>query len=138
MGVQTEHLQTYNQDYIASHVAVYADPYVKFDLEFVSSKGNSYFVIKIHEFEDIPVICKKDYSSILREGAIYTRSYRIPETVEVRSQTEMREILEMASEKRVKKLFQTMSRIGISFSHTTSNIDKEKFKSQIKDLTSNE
>jgi len=138
VGVQPKHLATYNGDNVASHIARYAEPYVKFDLEVVNFKGESYVVVRIYEFEDTPVICKKDYPQILRKGAIYTRSYRMPETVEVPSQTEMREILEITTEKRVKKFFQTMGRIGIIFSHVVSESDEEKFKSQRGDLISDE
>jgi predicted HTH transcriptional regulator len=138
VGVQPDHLAAYNGDDIASHVAEFADPYAKIPLCKIDLDSTSYVAIRVEEFDDIPVICKKDGFNKLRRGDIYTRTYRIPECAEVPSQTEMREILDMAIEKRLRKQLETLSRTGIPISSTPVSDDEEKFKSQRRDLISDE
>jgi len=59
------------------------------------------------------VICKKDGMEKLRRGAVYTRSRRMPETVEVPGQVEMREILDLALEKRSRAFARHAERMGL-------------------------
>ena len=91
-------------------------------------ENKKFVVIKVFEFAEIPVICKKDGSSNLRKAAIYTRTYRIPESAEVPSQSEMREILDLAAEKQVRRFFETQSRAGITVEMI--KIDNTKFAQQ--------
>jgi hypothetical protein len=142
-GVQAEHYETFNYDNMTSHESGYADPYVNFELvkKPPDDSDKRYLIgIKVYEFAEIPVICKSDFNIgsklYLKRGAIYTRSYRTPETVEVPGQTEMREILEMATEKKLRRFFERQKRIGISY-HLVST-DEEKFADELKDITSNE
>ena len=57
-------------------------------------------------FNAIPVICKINGRENLREGAIYTRSRRIPETVKVPTHSEMREIINIATEKKIRSFLE--------------------------------
>lgn len=133
-GISQEHLSTYSEDHISSIVAEYADPYAKFILEKAEVDGNTYLIILVSEFDEIPVICKRDGASNLRKGAIYTRTYRIPESAEVPSQTELREILEMAIDKGIRKYLERQARLGVSLSSPTIVSDDEKFTAQRGDL----
>jgi predicted HTH transcriptional regulator len=133
-GISPEHLATYTEDNIASSVAEFADPYVKIFLDKADVDGTLYLVIGIEEFDDIPVICKNNGAANLRKGAIYTRSNRMAETVAVPSQTEMREILDMAIERRLRKFLETLNRVGMPISLVSAISDDEKFESQLKDL----
>jgi predicted HTH transcriptional regulator len=139
-GVEAEHYDTYTYDNLTSHVSIYADPYVNFELVKKPLDDKNFIIIKVHEFTEIPVICKRDFNIgstlYLKRGAIYTRSYRTPETVEVPSQTEMREILEMATEKKLRRLIESQSRVGISHQFTVT--DEEKFDSELRDIASDE
>jgi hypothetical protein len=96
------------------------------------------------EFEEIPVICKRELSYsgklYLKKGGLYTRSYDKPETIIVPSQNEMREILDIAVDKQLIKYFERQRRIGRKLEPTkTPDVsDDEKFKAEIKDLKSNE
>lgn len=128
-GMTTEHLATWNYDDLASNVSEFADPFVDFSLERVPYNSKTFLVITIHEFRDLPVICKKDYASLLRRGAIYTRTYRIPESAEVPSQTELREILDVAIEKGTRALLRTASRVGLTVPSGPS--DSELFDEQL-------
>jgi len=104
-GVQLEHLKAFSdEDSIKKYVANFADPCVDFDVEISKYQNNDFVIIIVREFEELPVICKADGLKNLRKGAIYTRTKRHPETAEVPSQTEMREIVELAIDKGMRKL----------------------------------
>ncbi len=132
VGVCPEDLATYDEDAVAAHVAEFADPYAKVRLERQPDDGTIYIIIQVDEFDDVPVVCRKDGREKLRRGAMYTRSHRIPESVEVPSQTEMREILDMATEKGIRKYFEMQERIGIPIIPTVSDADR--FEAQLKGL----
>ena len=126
---------------MSSFVSNYADPYVKFDLYKEEHDAKKYILVKVYEFDEIPVICKRNYNNasgklILRNGATYTRSYGKPETIEVPSQNEMREILDIATEKKVRRFLQTSRRVGVPLVSGIS--DAERFKNQIKDILTDE
>ena len=112
-GVSPEHLATYTEDELSSYVSEFAHPYAKLTLERAEVDGKVFLIILIHEFDEIPVICKRDGPSNLRKGAIYTRPYRMPENSEVPTQTELREILDIAVEKGIRKYFERQLRLGI-------------------------
>lgn len=111
-GMEEEHFATYSQDDVDSEVAKFADPYVKLSLHKVTVDEKKYNLLQVEEFGEIPVVCKRDGPCNLRKGAVFTRAYGKAETVEVPSQTEMREILDVATEKAIRKLLATMYRVG--------------------------
>ncbi|MBI5687193.1 MAG: ATP-binding protein [Verrucomicrobia bacterium] len=133
-GVEPAHLDTFSPDNIASQVAEFADPYARVQMERVEREQKVFVVIQTEEFDEMPVVCKKDGRCNLRRGAIYTRSRRMPETVEVPSQTEMREILEMATEKRVRKLLEMQGRLKLPPVSSPGPTDDSRFDAQIAGL----
>ena len=52
----------------------------------------------------LPVVCKKGGPENLKRGALFTRSKSKYETAQVKSQTEMREILDLAVDKEIRRL----------------------------------
>jgi hypothetical protein len=85
-------------DHLARALANYADPPLRFDVAAVQlSSGATVAVIEVFEFEDIPHFCAKHYDGVLREGALYVRPRKVPETSEVASAVEMREVIELAT-----------------------------------------
>ena len=99
----------------------FASPSVSFDLEGVSYREGIFVVIRVHEFEDIPILCQKDLQTagrgkrdlILRRGACYVRSRHKPETSEIPSEEEMRELLELAIDKGVRKFVTRAQKAGL-------------------------
>ena len=59
IGLTDEQSATYNADEIRDHVNSYAEPYVELDADTPSVDGKTYVGIKIYEFSETPVICKK-------------------------------------------------------------------------------
>jgi len=102
-GISSDHLVSFNQDSVDDVMRNYADPFVKAYVTNLKYEDKVFVIIQVSEFEEIPVICKDNYTLggkvFLRKGAIYTRSRGKSETAEVHTQTEMREIIELAVDK---------------------------------------
>jgi predicted HTH transcriptional regulator len=133
-GISELDLATWDYDEIADSFAQYADPSINFDTEIVEFKGNKFIVINVHEFEDIPILCKKEYQGVLREGACYIRTRRKPETAEIPTQTEMRDLLDLAIIKNIRKYLSIAYTAGLEVSETTKQNDEELFNKQLGDL----
>ena len=104
-GTIEDHEKTFqNEDNMKDVVSNYADPYIEFDVGIYEYEEKNFVVFSISEFSELPVICKREYPDILRRGALYIRSKRKPETIEVPSQVEMRELLELATDKGILRL----------------------------------
>lgn len=112
LGLTAPQLATWNHDNVRDALAVYAEPSVDVDVHHVTLDGKTAVVIRVREFADIPVLCRKDGEKV-REGALYVRSRRKAESVEVPRQAEMRDLIELATEKRLRAFFQTASAAGI-------------------------
>ena len=133
-GTDEEHVITYDVDDLQAHANRFADPYVRTELHQVKWDDKLFFAIRVHEFDELPVVCKKDCGTLIRQGAIYTRSYRMAETCEVRSQSEMREIIDLAVQKGVRRFVQIARRVGIPLEEVAMKSDIEKFKKQLEGL----
>ncbi len=78
-------------DELSQKVNEFASPSVRFDLEMQGLRGRNFVVVRVHEFDDIPILCSRDYhrpgpgraNQILRRGACYVRSRHKPETSEI-------------------------------------------------------
>jgi predicted HTH transcriptional regulator len=118
-GLDASQLESWTgYDDVARKLAVYADPALHFDVEGMELSGGTHVaVIRIHEFADVPHLCAKGYEEgkkvVLREGALYVRPRKVPETSEVANSVEMRDVLDLATEKGVRRFVQTASRAGL-------------------------
>jgi predicted HTH transcriptional regulator len=116
-GMIPEHFESFTQDLVDDVVKDYADPFVKFYVKKIGYENKDFVVIQVNEFGEIPVICRKSFPSdgkvFLREGAIYTRPSGKSETTEVSTQTEMREIIDMAVVKSLQQFIRKMGQAGI-------------------------
>ena len=134
VGVDEPDLATWQYDGVADALAEYADPSVSFDLEFKAHDGRTYVVFEVAEFDDVPVLCKRAYSDVLRSGACYVRPRRKPETSEIPTQAEMRDLLDLATDKGVQRFLARAQRTGmISFIGAAPD-DRERFGEQLGDL----
>jgi predicted HTH transcriptional regulator len=131
-GMTQADFDSFNYETISAVVAEYADPYITFSLTKDELQGKRIVIIDVEEFQDIPVVCKKD-GSLLKRGKLYTRGLRVPESVEVPSQTEMREILDIAIEKGIRKFFRSISRAGITLKEPEKKPDIELFEKQLRE-----
>jgi len=134
IGLSQENIDTFNQDDISSYINGYADPFVKLHVSQVTCESKKYVIIKVDEFEEIPVICKKEYSlADLHQGKIYTRTRRKNENSEALTQSEMREIIDLAVDKSVRAFFQRLQKIG-AVSKDIIDKNEEAFRNQLGEL----
>ncbi len=140
VGLQTYADSWRNNDHVSTALANYMSPPPSFDLSIREFQGREFAALEVHEFADIPIICKKGYyrnhqsghrEVILREGACYIRSRHKPETVEVSSLEQMRDLLDLAIEKGVKKFVTQAQRAGLSLSGGSSPSDQDLFEEQM-------
>jgi predicted HTH transcriptional regulator len=113
VGMPEEDFNKIDSDALLAHVNNYADPYTDFIVYKYKKENKLFVIIEVFEFELIPVICKKDYTGVLQKGNIYTRPRRIPETAAIPSQTEMREIIDIAIEKGIRNFQIKLSKMGM-------------------------
>ena len=102
-GMEVEDARSFQQDDVMEHVNEWADPYVELTVKLLRDDAKEFACIQVREFDQLPVVCKKDGIGGLKRGAFYARSRRKYETAQVGSQSAMREILELAVDKAVDK-----------------------------------
>ena len=120
VGLSDEEFRLWmNYDDISQKINSYARPSVVFDLEpHEIPDGKKFVIVRVREFDDIPILCTKDYASqsgdvVLRGGACYVRSRRKPETAEIPTEEDMRALLESATDKGVLKFLNRARRAGL-------------------------
>jgi hypothetical protein len=102
-------------DDVARKMAEYADPPLRFDIAAVElASGVTAAVIQVFEFADMPHLCAKDHPGVLRKGALYVRPRKLPETSEVATSVEMREVIDLATEKALRRYIETAERAGLA------------------------
>jgi len=116
---------------------------VSFDVESQEHRGKQFIVIRVYEFDEIPVLCRKDLHAprrrelVLRRGACYVRSHHKPETSEIPSEREMRELLELAIDKGLRKFVSRAREAGMTppMEGTPPRISEQAFfEKQIEDM----
>lgn len=133
-GLDEDQLDTWQRyDELSKAINEYARPSVSFDREFQDYQGAKFVIITVHEFNDIPTLCGKDYhdprekkvAPILRQGACYVRSRHSPGTSEIPSEEEMRELLVLAIEKGVRQFVEVATRAGFKLPNQATAGDKD-------------
>lgn len=113
-GLTEEERATWaNADNVCDALTVYAEPSVEVSVDAVCLHERHYVVLGVREFTDVPVLCRKDGDG-LREGEIYIRPRRKPESVPVPRQAEMRDLLDLATEKRLRSFLVMAARAGVT------------------------
>ena len=133
-GLTHDEIASWAYDDLASMLAEFADPSVEFETEVVELDGRQLLVIRVREFGDIPILCKRDYPNVLRKGACYVRSRRKPETAEIPTQEDMRDLLALAIKKGLKQFVTQAHAAGLVISGQPPPTDAEQFENQISDL----
>lgn len=113
VGMTEEEINSFNYDILKSIIDSFASSNTEFDISEAFHDGKKYLVIQVNEFEEFPVICKRNgqyinesRDRILREGDVYCRSKKgRPSTIRV-SYNEIKEIIESSIDKGNKKLKQ--------------------------------
>jgi predicted HTH transcriptional regulator len=118
VGLTPEELETWGYDDIAAILAACSDPTLSFEHEIRTYNGMPYVVLRVHEFAEVPILAKKDMlgernKQIIRKGGCYVRSLGKPETSEIPSQDEMRDLLDLAIQKGIRKFVEQAVGAGL-------------------------
>lgn len=77
-GLTPEDLRTWRYDDVAAAMRECADPGVTLDVDRPVYDGKTFVVIRVAEFEEVPVLCARPYDRdgdvVLKRGALYVRS----------------------------------------------------------------
>jgi len=142
-GMSSADAESFVQDKVQAYVNAFADPHIELKVyhkryEF-ESKKSIFVVIRVPQFDQVPVICGKDGDESLRKGTIYTRPKRIPESAPVRDSGELREILDTAVDKQMRGFLTRMSEWGVMpVSGPLQDADAAAFRSEREDLDQND
>lgn len=113
-------------DDVARKFREYSDPPLVFDLaELELSSGARVVLVEVSEFTDVPHLCARQYDGALRKGALYVRSRGAAETVEVSDLVEMREVIDLATEKALRRFVESASRAGIHLPATAEHAESD-------------
>lgn len=127
-GIDDECLATYDEDEVNDFINRYASPPMRLELVKVTHRETAFLTIRISEFERTPIVCKRagPDSTGLRRGVIYVRPVGKPQTSQVNDANELEDLLDLASEKRARRLLQAAARVGMqSRSSVQEAFDKE-------------
>jgi predicted HTH transcriptional regulator len=126
-GIDEATDRTYQQDRVQQYVNRRASPYVELVLHHFSLEGRRFVIIEVAAFRELPIVCRAGSGS-LRQGATYTRSFEKHETVEIQSESEMREMLDRAIavgiEKWLRPVFAAMRDAGVIASLGPTDADR--------------
>lgn len=123
-----------NRDHVRAAVAPYAEPFVELDEIEVKTiadgqfAGRRFVILHVRQFDDIPVLCGREGRNhqgdlILRIGALYVRSRETEATVEVSTQAQMRELVELAVDRGVRAWVQRNQAAGVAVAPAQVNQD---------------
>jgi predicted HTH transcriptional regulator len=132
-GVSKADLASWVPDHVADRLFNFTDPPIRFELSVVQFDQKSFVVLEVAEFDMVPVICKRSYPGVLVEGAIFVRPRRNPESVAVPTLADMRDLVELASEKLARRMIAQAERLGLT-SATPIPVDDELYRSEAPDL----
>jgi hypothetical protein len=106
-------------DNVNDQFAKYSDPPVRFHLHhFKLSSGADVVVIDVEEFDIDLHICKKDYPGVLQAGQTYVRPRGKPQSSQVPSLVDMRDLHNLAIDKGVREYFRRSEYAGAPFTFT--------------------
>ena len=111
LGLSEKQAASWNYDDIADLFERYAEPRVEFSVGRQPYDSKSFIVLQIGEFSDVPILCKKG-SKVTVEGACYVYPTGKAEVRVIPSLQDMRELLDLAAEKRLRHLLAQVGRAG--------------------------
>ena len=115
-GIKPDHLGTFDVDNIIDAVNSYASPHVDLDIALVKhNNGHQFLAIQVNEFDNTLIVCKKNgpAGTGIVEGAVYVRPPGIAKTTRVMNASQMHDMLELAAEKRARRILETARRVGL-------------------------
>ncbi|HOO89776.1 MAG TPA: ATP-binding protein [Syntrophales bacterium] len=115
-GIEPDHLGTYDIDNIIDAINKYSSPPMQIEIVRIKYRNEKEFLaFQVLEFANTPYICKKngpEKINLLCVGEVYIRPPGKPQTKKVTNAQEIDDLLELAAEKRARRMVETSRRIG--------------------------
>jgi hypothetical protein len=127
-GISEEHLGTYAVDDLVDAINRFASPPIAVELVLVSYRAGPLFLaVNVREFGETPIVCRRDGppGSRLKQGLVYVRPAGVARTSEVRTAGEMHDLLDLAAEKRARRILETARRVGMQAPALDRPFDEE-------------
>jgi hypothetical protein len=120
-GIMPGDLATFDVDVIIDTVNKYSSPPISIDIVLVEYRnGCKFLALQAHEFEDIPLVCKKSGpKDTIEEGAIYVRPPGLARTTRVMNAAQMHDLIELAAIKRARRILEMAQEVGLVPSKTS-------------------
>lgn len=138
VGTPAANVATWNHDDVSAMINGVADPHVAIDTDIVEMDGRTYIAIRVHEFVDVPVVCRgqgptpQGQRQVYRPDTCYARSRRKPETIEAISDpTTWRTLMELAARKAAAQILRV---VGTGIPQHPQPNDEQLFARQLEDL----
>jgi predicted HTH transcriptional regulator len=113
-GVEEEHLATYDEDELNDFVNRYASPPLRLELVTIQYREIRLLVIRVPEFDLSPVVCTRNGpDSTIRAASFYVRPMGKPQTTRPVDASQLQDLLDLAAEKRARRLVEAAQRIGM-------------------------
>ena len=113
-GMSQEHWDVFPpEEEFQAAVNGFAEPFIEPRVQRHEPEGERFLVITVPEFDYEPVLCMKKEGSRLQQGRLYVRSTRKPETVEVRTPTDMRALMRLATDKALGRELERLRALGL-------------------------
>lgn len=131
-GITPDHLVTFDVDNIIDAANSYASPHIDLDIALVQYNGQQFLAIQVNEFDNTLIVCKKNgpAGTGIVEGAVYVRPPGIAKTTRVMNASQMHDMLELAAEKRARRILETARRVGL----TARPAEAERFDDELEGL----
>lgn len=134
-GIGAVQAASFNLDAVSAFANKYADPYVDIEVQSFEYEHATFVAIGADEFRDVPIVCRADSRDlILRRGSLYVRSYRMPETTAVQTAEDIRELLEIATDKRIEAFVRQTRRAGLALAPVAEDTARARFSDQLGDV----
>jgi len=117
---------TFVQDTVSSFVNEYAEPHIGIDLKHFNDNEKFFVVIQVHEFKEIPIICRKSSDETVR-GRIYYRTTRQMESSSDLTAEELREIIELSVDKGIVKQKRRIKKYGFEGDQNPFEMERGSF-----------
>lgn len=109
----------------------YADPPMSLEIaERALADGRRIVLIQVAEFDTVPILCNRDYPGKLVKGELYTRSLAKPESSRFVTQNELRVVLELATQKQLRRFVETSRHAGVDIGLPYVTTDDDLFAEQ--------
>lgn len=125
---QDEVLEFTDYDTVSDRLNGYADPPLRINVAVRNPSAEiAVAVVEVSEFDDVPVLCKRDFPGVLVAGQLYTRSMAKPESSAQHTQNEIRAVLALATDKSLGRFIEMSRRVGVDLEAATPALTDQQY-----------